>query len=255
VQLKRSVWIIIFRPFDGKYLLLKRAENIKNGNKWNFPGGGVEPNENPKDAARRELKEESGLALNIRPLAIVELPGKEIHYYYAIVDVGVNPILNKESSAWDYFSLKNCGSESLHIPTAIFFNNLVSGFMQKITRDDKNLFNALVEPRVQYSWSKGKGIYNIKVWVKKKFIGSGDVLRRNRRLYNFRTESKYQGKGYADLVMKAILNSDFPPNNLVALPTSDSHLTLSDTVCYYYKHWGFRPVKMTVDGGVYMVLR
>lgn len=41
---------------QGKLLLLKRFNGI-----WEFPGGGVEFGEHPKDAAIRETKEETGL--------------------------------------------------------------------------------------------------------------------------------------------------------------------------------------------------
>jgi ADP-ribose pyrophosphatase YjhB (NUDIX family) len=42
--------------FNGRMLLLKRKNGI-----WEFPGGGVDWGENPDQAAKRELKEETGL--------------------------------------------------------------------------------------------------------------------------------------------------------------------------------------------------
>lgn len=46
---------------DGKILLLKRAGGEGNGLWW-IPGGAVERDERPEDAARRELLEEAGIA-------------------------------------------------------------------------------------------------------------------------------------------------------------------------------------------------
>ncbi len=47
---------------DGKILILKRSYKEKwMGGKWNLPGGAVESGETPRDAAKRECKEESGL--------------------------------------------------------------------------------------------------------------------------------------------------------------------------------------------------
>ncbi|MFC1542334.1 NUDIX hydrolase [Pseudomonadota bacterium] len=43
-------------------LLLKRPEDTHCGGLWSFPGGKVEENEMPLDAAVRELREETGLS-------------------------------------------------------------------------------------------------------------------------------------------------------------------------------------------------
>lgn len=40
----------------GRVLVLKRHDGL-----WEFPGGGIEWGEDPKDCARREVKEETGL--------------------------------------------------------------------------------------------------------------------------------------------------------------------------------------------------
>lgn len=42
-------------------LLLKRSNDVHQGGLWSFPGGKVETNETPLNAAIRELKEETGL--------------------------------------------------------------------------------------------------------------------------------------------------------------------------------------------------
>ena len=39
---------------DGKYLLVQENQKICRG-KWNIPAGGVDPNENVIDAAKREV--------------------------------------------------------------------------------------------------------------------------------------------------------------------------------------------------------
>ncbi|MES0372167.1 MAG: (deoxy)nucleoside triphosphate pyrophosphohydrolase [Mariprofundaceae bacterium] len=43
-------------------LLLKRPDGVHQGGLWSFPGGKVETNETPLNAAVRELKEETGLS-------------------------------------------------------------------------------------------------------------------------------------------------------------------------------------------------
>ena len=52
---------VTFDHEKGKFLLLKRSGKRKvNPGKWDFPSGRIE-NEEPKNAALRELKEETGL--------------------------------------------------------------------------------------------------------------------------------------------------------------------------------------------------
>lgn len=46
--------------FDGKFVMVQRDNKpeILNPNKWNLPGGGIEPGETPNEAVLRELHEE-----------------------------------------------------------------------------------------------------------------------------------------------------------------------------------------------------
>ncbi len=46
---------------EGKFLLLKRSEENSSSGEWTFPGGKIEENETGREAAVRELKEETGL--------------------------------------------------------------------------------------------------------------------------------------------------------------------------------------------------
>lgn len=46
---------------EDKVLLLKKAEGLWGGGKWNAPGGRLLPDEAPKQGAIREMREETGL--------------------------------------------------------------------------------------------------------------------------------------------------------------------------------------------------
>lgn len=53
---------VVIKDNSGKVLLLKRSPSERaNPCKWTFPGGKIEAEESPMDAAIREAKEESGL--------------------------------------------------------------------------------------------------------------------------------------------------------------------------------------------------
>lgn len=60
---------------DDKILLVKRAENLLEGRKWGLPGGFMERNENIKEAAAREILEETGYTVNqITLFRIIDTP-------------------------------------------------------------------------------------------------------------------------------------------------------------------------------------
>ena len=69
---------------DGKnrILLAKHSES----NKWVLPGGSVEPNESPADAAVREMWEETGLF--VKPLRVMGVyGGEEFQITYSNKDI------------------------------------------------------------------------------------------------------------------------------------------------------------------------
>lgn len=53
---------------EGRMLIAQRQNSGRFANKWEFPGGKVDPDETPPQALRRELEEELGLRAEIGPL-------------------------------------------------------------------------------------------------------------------------------------------------------------------------------------------
>lgn len=67
------------------YLLIKRASNPKKpfSEQWDFPGGKIEPSEEPEDCAVRETEEETGLEVVLDSLVLEgnhTENGEKIHY-------------------------------------------------------------------------------------------------------------------------------------------------------------------------------
>jgi 8-oxo-dGTP diphosphatase len=58
--MKRVVAALIWK--DGKLLICQRTRHQPMPLKWEFPGGKIEEGEQPRDALRRELDEELGIA-------------------------------------------------------------------------------------------------------------------------------------------------------------------------------------------------
>lgn len=52
---------LCFLVRDGRVLLLRKAEGLWGGGKWNGPGGKLLPGEDPEEGAAREVAEETGL--------------------------------------------------------------------------------------------------------------------------------------------------------------------------------------------------
>lgn len=50
---------------EGKVLVSKRKENSPHGGLWEFPGGKVMPEEEPREALRREIKEELDIDVEV----------------------------------------------------------------------------------------------------------------------------------------------------------------------------------------------
>ena len=81
---------------NGRALLLKRAAHAQDApNTWGLPGGHVEPGEKPEQAARRELREETGhdYAGSLRLLHVTK---DGFACYGAALDKPFNPRLNDE---------------------------------------------------------------------------------------------------------------------------------------------------------------
>lgn len=74
---------------DGKALIVRRAHEPRKG-EWSLPGGRVELGETLVEAARREIKEETGLDVEVGPVVEVfdrihRLDGR-VRYHFVIVD-------------------------------------------------------------------------------------------------------------------------------------------------------------------------
>lgn len=64
-NIKVAVDIVLFKvKNDKKYVLLIERKNKVKDNKWTLPGGFIEDDETPEEAALRELKEETNISLD-----------------------------------------------------------------------------------------------------------------------------------------------------------------------------------------------
>jgi 8-oxo-dGTP pyrophosphatase MutT (NUDIX family) len=67
---------------QGKFLLLKRHSDTRQGNTWGTPAGKLEPGENPKMAVIREIQEEVGLDISEQVSEVGKLYIRHSHSSY-----------------------------------------------------------------------------------------------------------------------------------------------------------------------------
>jgi len=84
IRKEKSAGAVIFRLEDGEILYLLIKHKSKEGH-WSFPKGNIEEGEMPIDAAKREIKEETGIT------SLEMIDGfEEENYYSFIVKHGSN---------------------------------------------------------------------------------------------------------------------------------------------------------------------
>ena len=106
-RVNQSARVLVVRP-PCEVLLVGSVNPKREGPTiWVAPGGKSERGEHPRDTARRELQEETGLAVDGEalggPVATVKGPTIEEHYYLLsvadLVPTGDNPV-QEERAVW-----------------------------------------------------------------------------------------------------------------------------------------------------------
>lgn len=102
----------------GEFLLVKRAPNIINANKYTIPGGFLDRGEDTKKGALRELFEETGLLGKIRFLFRVnDSPNRpkedrqNVDFIYVVDIVGGEIQISREGESVGWFNKQSLPSE------------------------------------------------------------------------------------------------------------------------------------------------
>ena len=151
-----GVSIYIFDFKKRKFLLIKH----KKLKKWLQPGGHIELNEDPEEAALREVFEETGIHVKllgeriprntdfIRPLAIQKDVSDHVHInfiYLAIPLDNQTEVINySETEGLEWFSLEEINKEDFNT-----FNDLKvwCNKIEKMFNDDKKTYYTELESR------------------------------------------------------------------------------------------------------------
>lgn len=98
-----SVAVIVTNA-DGKVLLLEHILRPASG--WGIPGGFIEYDEQPDAAARRELREETGLELeNLKMIRVRVLNRRHIEMLFRAESDGTAEVLSREIKGFGWFAI------------------------------------------------------------------------------------------------------------------------------------------------------
>lgn len=97
----RGAGILVAACDTGRVLLLKRSDAVNEPGTWGTPGGKIDPGENARTAAARELEEEAGygdvLIVSAEPIFVFKEPDFTFSTYMGRVAEEFDPWLNRES--------------------------------------------------------------------------------------------------------------------------------------------------------------
>jgi len=125
----RGVYIFIVNNRKEILIQRKREDHTKL-NRWEIPSGHVNSKESYEEAAKRELKEETGINVCLNHIKTIktENPNEFDAFYIGFSNVLPNPKNNPEVDAFEFINLKNLlkeirynGSSRLFAPQLIKF--------------------------------------------------------------------------------------------------------------------------------------
>ena len=112
---KQGAGSIVLARSTGKLLIPHRSNHVLEPNTWGVWGGAIDSDEDPKEAAKRELQEEAEYhgPIQMMPLAVFQKANFKYHNFLAIVDEEFEPKLNWETQGYVWTTLDDM-PEPLH---------------------------------------------------------------------------------------------------------------------------------------------
>ena len=110
-----SVGVVVVR--DGKALLIRRGNEPARG-RWSIPGGVIEMGELLHEAARRELREECGIEIEVGPMlqifeSITRDAEGRVRFHYMILDLLGHQTGGEVRAGGDVLEARYVGADEL----------------------------------------------------------------------------------------------------------------------------------------------
>lgn len=109
---KQGAGSIVLAKDTGRLLIPHRSRYVQEPNTWGVWGGAIDSEEDPEEAAKRELEEEAGYQGDIEmiPLSVFSKNSFRYYNFLAIIDEEFEPQLNWETQGYKWTSLDNLPS-------------------------------------------------------------------------------------------------------------------------------------------------
>lgn len=122
-----EIAIALIRNDQQQFLICRRGDNVHQANKWEFPGGKVEKNENAEQAMCREISEEVALTVLSSKLLqskFFDYGDKQLYLHFYLVDKFKGDALGIEGQPIKWVTKKELALYSFPEANQSIINNL-----------------------------------------------------------------------------------------------------------------------------------
>lgn len=136
---KQGAGSIVLAKKTGRILLPHRSIHVLEPNTWGVWGGAIDNDEDPQEAAKRELQEEAGYLgdIDMIPMCVFQKNSFKYHNFLAIVDDEFEPHLNWETQDYKWVTLDDL-PKPLHFGLKYFLSQdheKIQNIIEKITEE------------------------------------------------------------------------------------------------------------------------
>lgn len=121
---KKGAGCIFVAEDTGRFLLAHRSQYVEQPGTWGGFGGAINSKEEPEEAVRREVKEETGYSgdFEIEPLFVFEKDSFKYYNFLAVVEHEFKPVLDWENQGYQWCDFGEW-PEPLHFGLVSLFND------------------------------------------------------------------------------------------------------------------------------------